>query len=80
MLLVREKSSKKSVPKNGLLLYMADDEMNCDVIKPTWTELKSLVIARNRLAMLLKTSSDLVFLNSLFKLFIMFIPIREIDV
>ena len=36
--------------KHGLLLYINDDGVRCEIVEPTWAEIRALIICRNRLA------------------------------
>ena len=36
--------------KHGVLLYINDDAVRCEIVEPTWAEIRALVICRNRLA------------------------------
>jgi hypothetical protein len=45
------------IPKHGLIVYINAEETKVDLIKPSWMEVRALILSRNKLAGLIRDAS-----------------------
>lgn len=69
MLTIRRKSDvdsvgrhfEESLPVTGILLYLGNEETKQEVVSLQWTEVRALVLSRNKLAVDLKRMNEVIF-------------------
>lgn len=45
------------IPKHGLIVYLSPEETKVDLIKPSWSEVRALIMSRNKLATFIRDVS-----------------------